>query len=402
MNGGRVVTDRDLYDRLDDQAVSDPESFVGVDLTQHRLSLGDRDYDLLTKRQQALAEGKPDPAFERHRLGRLFLEEGLRAANLDPNGKEARTARQQLDWLSGAFESVEGKPPTMADIRRFVDDVLPRAEGDASIVRVGGESAEANGNTQSTIVQGEAFDPGDIVLAQSGGGGARGGGGGRVPSPSRPSAAPGQRAAPGPGHNQPPQEVPPGLPTIINRLHPGSYPAPQPGTQHAPDSAGPAAAQQKAARERTDTYTIYREHLQELDPDSPLLKLEPVPGVPPDQVIVDAINREVETIVQGKLGRFVFKNYGKYPDDNTMNGEQGNGRAVRILQGDKAKAEADFAELSKRATPHAAFSGQHAKSQTILRLPGKDMYVGYRINKDGLPTIDINSPHTGSIRFHYK
>ncbi|KAK6021649.1 hypothetical protein OSTOST_12671, partial [Ostertagia ostertagi] len=154
MNGGRVVTDRDLYDRLDDQSVRDPESFVGVDLTQHRLSLGDSDYDRLTKLQQALAEGKSDPAFERHRLGRLFLEEGLRNANLDPNGAEARPARQQLDRLLGAFEPVEGRPPTMVDIRRLVGDVLPRANGDPTIVRVADEPTEANGNTQIAPLQG--------------------------------------------------------------------------------------------------------------------------------------------------------------------------------------------------------------------------------------------------------
>ncbi len=90
MNGGRVVTDRDLYDRLDDQAVHEPESFGTIDLTQHRLSLGDSEYNRLTKLQQALAEGKPDPAFERHRLGRLFLGEGLRAANVGPDVEDAR------------------------------------------------------------------------------------------------------------------------------------------------------------------------------------------------------------------------------------------------------------------------------------------------------------------------
>ncbi len=61
MNGGRVVTDRDLYDRLDDQSVRDPESFAGVDLTQHRLSLGDSDYNRLTKRQQALRKANLIP-----------------------------------------------------------------------------------------------------------------------------------------------------------------------------------------------------------------------------------------------------------------------------------------------------------------------------------------------------
>ena len=51
MNGGRVVTDRDLYDRLDNQAVHEPESFGTIDLTQHRLSLGDSEYNRLTKLQ---------------------------------------------------------------------------------------------------------------------------------------------------------------------------------------------------------------------------------------------------------------------------------------------------------------------------------------------------------------
>ena len=154
MNSGRVVTDRDLYDRLDDQAVNEPEKFTGLDLTQYRLSLGDSDYKRLTKLQHALADGKSDPAFERHSLGRLFLGEGLRTANLGPDGEEARTARQQLDWLLGAFEPVEGKPPTMADIRRLVGDVLPRAEGDPNIVRTsGGEPIEANGSTEIVPLQ---------------------------------------------------------------------------------------------------------------------------------------------------------------------------------------------------------------------------------------------------------
>lgn len=143
-NGGRVVTDHDLYDRLDDQAVREPEKFAAIDLAQHRLSLGNSDYNRLTKLQKTLTEGKSDPAFERHRLGRLFLDEGLRAANVDSDGEEARTARQQLDRLLSAFEPVEGKPPTMVDIRGLVGDVLPRVNGDPNIVRVSGDQpAEA-------------------------------------------------------------------------------------------------------------------------------------------------------------------------------------------------------------------------------------------------------------------
>jgi len=257
MNGGRVVTDRDLYGRLDDQAVYEPESFVGLDLTQYRLSLGDGDYNRLTELQKALAEGNSDPSFERHRLGRMFLGEGLRAANVDPDGEEARTARQQLDTLLGAFEPVEGKPPTMADIRGLVGDVLPRVEDDPNIVRVGDEPVEAlppeleakevlDGaaprivhNDDGSAQVGEAFDPQNIILAQAGGGGARGGG--RVPQPPRPPAATGQQPGPGIGHNRPP--VAPGLPQAIENWRRWFPPSPQPSsTQSALDTAGAAAA----------------------------------------------------------------------------------------------------------------------------------------------------------------
>ena len=164
INGGRVVTDRDLYEKLDDQAVNEPEQFAGLDLTQYRLSLGDGEYNRLTKLQKALADGKSDPAFERHRLGRLFLGEGLRAANVDPNSEEARTAPQRLDRLLGAFEAVEGRPPTMADIRGLVGDVLPRVNGDPNIVRVsGGEPIEANGNTQIAPLQEPVEAPREVA-----------------------------------------------------------------------------------------------------------------------------------------------------------------------------------------------------------------------------------------------
>ncbi|WP_422013652.1 hypothetical protein [Reyranella sp.] len=281
MNGGRVVTDRDLYQKLDDQAVHEPEKFAAIDLAQHRLSLGDSDYSRLTKRQKTLAEGKPDPAFERHRLGRLFLDEGLRAANADPDGEEARTARQQLDRLLSAFEPVEGKPPTMADIRGLVGDVLPRGEGDPNIVRVGDEPVEAlppeletkdalDGaeplivhDDDSSAQVGEAFDPQNIILAQAGGAGARGGGGGggRVPSPPGPPGTLGQQRAPAIGHNRPPVES--GLPTAIDKLRRWFPPSPQPsGTQPAPDTAGAAAAaEQKPSPQSPSAWLVERAQL---------------------------------------------------------------------------------------------------------------------------------------------
>ena len=129
------------------------KSFTGVDLTQYRLSLGDSDYDRLTKLQQALAEGKPDPAFERHRLGRLFLEEGAaqrqrRSRQIGGPGRAPAT-RQAF----GRLRDHRGQAATMADIRGLVGDVLPPANDDPNIVRVGGEPVEAKGNPQIAQLQ---------------------------------------------------------------------------------------------------------------------------------------------------------------------------------------------------------------------------------------------------------
>lgn len=148
-NGGRVVTDRDLYEVLDREAVHEPEAFGAIDLTQHRLSLGDHDYRRLIEYQKALVEGRFDVAFERHSLGFTFFEEGLRNTNFEPAEPKARAARRQLDRLLGAFEAVEGKPATMADIRSLVDDVLRPLADDPNVVRVsGGDPAGANVETQ--------------------------------------------------------------------------------------------------------------------------------------------------------------------------------------------------------------------------------------------------------------
>ena len=149
INGGRVATDRDLYEVLDGQAVHEPEAFAAVDLAQYRLSLGDHDYQRLVGFQKAIVEGRSDPTFEWHGLGRTFLDDELRKANFDPDGPKARTARRQLVRLLGAFEAVEGRSPMMADIRSLVGDVLRPLADDPNIVRVaGGDPAGTDGNTQ--------------------------------------------------------------------------------------------------------------------------------------------------------------------------------------------------------------------------------------------------------------
>ncbi len=149
INGGRPVTDRDLHEALDRQAVHEPETFAAIDLAQHRLSLGDRDYRRLAGYQEALVEGRSDAAFERHGLGVAFFDEGLRQANFDPGEPDARAARRRLDRLLGAFEAVEGRPATMADIRGLVGDVLRPLADDPNVVRVsGGDPAGVDVDTQ--------------------------------------------------------------------------------------------------------------------------------------------------------------------------------------------------------------------------------------------------------------
>ena len=60
---------------------------------------------------------------------------------------------RRLDRAGGDLGRI-AEPPTMADIRGLVGDVLPRPEGDPNIVRVGGgQPAEANGNTEFTPPQ---------------------------------------------------------------------------------------------------------------------------------------------------------------------------------------------------------------------------------------------------------
>ncbi len=151
IDGGRAVTDRDVYELLDQQAVYEPKAFAGLDLSQYRLSLDDQDYQRLIGFQNALSEGKSDAAFERRGLGRTYFDEGLRKANLDPDGPEVRASRQQLDRLLGAFEAVEGKPQTMADIRSLVGEVLRPLADDPNIIRV--EAGDPAGDTQAAQQQ---------------------------------------------------------------------------------------------------------------------------------------------------------------------------------------------------------------------------------------------------------
>jgi hypothetical protein len=164
-----------------------------------------------------------------------------------------------------------------------------------------------------------------------------------------------------------------------------------------PDSGGPAAAGGAGGRQPDETYRTYREHLEALDPDNPLLKLEPVPGVPPDKATTESLRKEVEAIVQRRVSTFMWPNY---PDKSQVRGTR-NG-AAREVPGGEAQAEKDFAELSKRGTLVDEPYGGNTGFDRRVRLPGTGTTVGIRRNADGVPTLDINSPETRSQKYHYK
>jgi len=387
---GRLRTDRDLFERLDRQMIYQPDAFAGVDLDRHRLLLDDEDRAHFAAAQKVIADGTQDPAFIRYRRARLDADRTLEAKGIDTDDSVAATVRKDIRDGLHSFEAIEGQPPNGEDIAAIVAQVIDRSVGEDSPA-----AAPADG----------AFDPGNIILAQAGGGGSRGGGGGSGRPPQLPPAATPQRPpAPGPGHNQPPREIPDGLPTAIERWRRWTqHPVPPPVAPTPPDIAGPrAAAEQIAAQDRAATYDIYREHLQKLDPDNALLKLETVPGVPPDRNTVDSYEREVKNIVREKVDKKVEDLRARSTYEDTSR--------IRTIGGD-VDLRADFERLKSSGTRIYMAKGQYSKDGNgeLYLLPGGEgLRVGFRMandmrtkEKNSVPTLDVIYPDNSSVRFHY-
>ena len=131
---GRLDTDPAVYAHLDRVAVYDPKTFAATDLSQYRLALDGQDYRRFTGFQ------KGDAIFARYDRGRTVLDAGLIKAQLDPDGPEARAARDELDKRLRSFEAIEGHPPTMADIDRVAGDIARGKIEDSNIARASGEA----------------------------------------------------------------------------------------------------------------------------------------------------------------------------------------------------------------------------------------------------------------------
>ena len=117
---GYLVTDRDLFERLDRELVYAPAAFAGLDLSRFRLSLDDRDHARFTDAQRAIAEGAADPSFARYRQARTSIDGVLESRGIDTSGPEARAVRANArDRLDG-FEPIEGRSPNTRDIDAVV------------------------------------------------------------------------------------------------------------------------------------------------------------------------------------------------------------------------------------------------------------------------------------------
>ena len=258
---GRVETDPEIHDRLDRQAVYEPQAFAGIDLDRHRLQLDDRDFGRLAAIQQAEAESRADPAQARWSHTLIGLDRALQARDIDLESPAAREARARARDSLDSFEVIEDRPPLGADLDEIVqravepfwpdpesfggDGIDPAIDDDASVTPgVGPAERPApdaeptyDGPTHDGPIPPFANDP-NIIRVQGG----IGGGSGRGAPPPRAPSTPAQRPTPGLGHNQPPA---PGLPTLIDKMGWGRRPPPSPqppGVQPTPDPAGPATS----------------------------------------------------------------------------------------------------------------------------------------------------------------
>jgi len=218
---------------------------------------------------------------------------------------------------------------------------------------------------------GEVFDPQYILPAQTGGW--------RSP----------------PNHNKPP---PPPKPTPDSSRSQQPPPQRTLGTQPPPDTASAAAVADAATRERAAAFDIHRNHLQELDPDNPLLKLEPVPGVTPDQATVDSFGKEVERIVREKVERAVT-------DLGTQSTYEQRSTVKTV--GNEVDLRAEFERLRSGGKRVDGGRGQYGREGELYELPG-GVRVGFRMANDmrtgekrSVPTLDIRYSDGTWVRFHY-
>jgi hypothetical protein len=262
--------------------------------------------------------------------------------------------REALDQIAWIYGGVHGD--------RFFDRQSSHTDPSAS---VGGGLLPASG---------DAMDPQYIVPVN------------RPIGPPPRGMGDNSRQAPKQGPSSPPQPQP-------------QAPRGAPGTPPPPDAAGPAAAADAAEWQRAATYNTYREQLQALDPENPLLKLEPAPGAVPDRVTIDRYGEEVKGIVRRRIEQTI--------KDLSSRSTYDHRSAVRTIGGD-VDLRAEFERLKIGGKRVYGGRGQHGEGGDgeLYELPG-GMRVGFRMANDtrtgqkrSIPTLDIR--YQGQrLRFHY-
>jgi len=124
---GRLRTDGDVFERLDWQMIYESDSFVGVDLDRHRLSLDDEDHARFADAQKAIAEGRIEPVLARYDRLRRGIDWALQVQGIETDGAEVSEARVDARNRLDGFEMIEGRAPTGVDIDTIVARSTDRA-----------------------------------------------------------------------------------------------------------------------------------------------------------------------------------------------------------------------------------------------------------------------------------
>lgn len=172
---GRLVTDPDLFERLDRLSVYEPEAFAELDLDRHRLSLDDTDFERFAAVWQAITQGTADPAVARYNRLRHGIDHALDAAGIDIDGLAATKARADARDDLASFEVIEGRPPRGADldeiVRRTVETTTKDLPANSDDQVPGRDDSSGEGTAPppaSDEPQGTRFDDGTRIVEREG------------------------------------------------------------------------------------------------------------------------------------------------------------------------------------------------------------------------------------------
>jgi len=290
------------------------------------------------------------------------------------------------DPASAALYSALGPsyiPPPRDRAREAVDQIL-RIYAGHGLDRLEREDSRRSG---FGVTEPARFEPADYTRPA--------GGDGFNPQ----HVVPVNRPPPPPGDNS--RAFPRPAPATPSRPAPAAPPPPRPpAEQPPPDTVGPAAAVDAAAQRRLTIYNTYREQLQALDPENPLLKLEQVPDVPIDHATVERYGNEIKRVVREKVD--------KTAEDLRARSVYEKRSSIRTIGGD-ADLRAEFDRLKVGGRRVYGQRGQYGVTDhgELYELPG-GLRIGFSMARDtrtgvsrSLPTLDIMYPDRRNLRFHY-